>query len=287
MNFGDLPEQFSTPESSKVVILPVPYGETSTWIKGAEKGPASILDASANMEVYDIETDSEAFLMGIHTAEAVTENSSPEEMAKAVRERVKHYLKKNKFVVTIGGEHSISIGAIHAHAANFDDLTILQIDAHADLRDEYLGSKYNHACVMARAKEVAPIVQIGIRSMSVEETVCVEAGRIFYAHEIFENKNWVYDMLSQLSKNVYITFDLDALDPSIMPATGTPEPGGLLWYQTLDILQRIFDKSNVVGFDINELCPNSNHKASDFLAAKLIYKMLAFKFGDFVAKKKK
>ncbi|MDP2422816.1 MAG: agmatinase [Bacteroidales bacterium] len=287
MNFGDLPEKYCSPESSKVVILPVPYDETSTWIKGADKGPEAIIEASANMEVYDIDTDSEAYLMGIYTAEPVTENSSPEAMVKAVRDRVKQYLKKNKFVVTLGGEHTIAIGSIQAHAAHYEDLTVVQIDAHADLRDEYMGSKNNHACVMARIKEIAPIIQIGIRSMSVEETENIKAGSIYYAHEIMDGKIWMYEMLSQLGKNVYITFDLDAFDPSIMPSTGTPEPGGLLWYQTIEMVQRIFEKSNVVGFDVNELCPNHYNKAPDFLAARLIYKMLAFKFGEQVAKKKK
>lgn len=287
MNFGDLQGRYSAIENSKVVILPVPYDGTSTWIKGADKGPDAIIEASANMEIYDIETDTEAYLIGIHTAEPVTENSSPEAMVKTVYDRVKALLKKNKFVITIGGEHSVSIGAIHAYAKQFEDLTIVQFDAHADLRDEYMGSKNNHACVMARAKEVAPILQIGIRSMSVEETDSIESGRIFYAHQMLDNKTWMYDMLSELSKNVYITFDLDAFDPSIMPSTGTPEPGGLSWYQTLEILKRICEKSNVVGFDVVELCPNPYNKAPDFIAAKLIYQLISFKFTEEVAKKKK
>lgn len=287
MNYGDLPENFSAPGSSKIVILPVPYDATSTWGKGADKGPEAILEASANMEIYDIETDSEVHFMGIHTAEPVTENSSPEAMVKAVYKEAKKYISKNKFVVTLGGEHSVSIGAIQAHAEKFEDLTIVQIDAHADLRDEYLGSKYNHACVMARAKEFAPIVQIGIRSMSVEESFVVEPGRIFYARDINDNETWKYDMLSMLTSNVYITFDLDALDPSIMPATGTPEPGGLLWFQTVEILRRISEKSNIVGFDIMELAPNPNHKAADFLASKLIYKLLTYKFIDQIQKQRR
>ncbi len=287
MNFGDVPEEFSAPETSKVVILPVPYDETSTWVKGADHGPAAIIEASNNMELYDIETDSEVYKIGICTSEPVLEKTSPEAMVKAVRDRVKQLLKKNKFVVTLGGEHSISIGAIQAFAGHFNDLTIVQIDAHADLRDEYMGSKFNHACVMARAKEVAPVLQIGIRSMSIEETENIEAGRMYNAHEIYDSKTWMYDMLSQLSKNVYITFDLDAFDPSIMPSTGTPEPGGLLWYQAIDILQRIFEKSNVVGFDVNELAPNPANKAPDFLAAKLVYKMLSFKFYEQALNKKK
>jgi len=280
MNYGDLPEKYSTLGSSKIVILPVPYDGTSTWGKGADRGPQAIIEASNNMEIYDIETDTEVHLLGIHTAEPVLESSSPEAMTKAVYKEVKKYLNKNKFTVTLGGEHSVSIGAIQAHAEKYEDLTIVQIDAHADLREEYLGSKYNHACVMARAREFAPCIQIGIRSMSVEESYVVEPGRIFYARDINDNETWKYDMLSILSNNVYITFDLDAFDPSIMPSTGTPEPGGLLWFQTIEILRRISEKSNIVGFDVVELAPNPDVKAPDFVASKLIYKLLTYKFID-------
>lgn len=280
MNYGDLPEKYSALGSSKIVILPVPYDGTSTWGKGADRGPQAIIEASNNMEIYDIETDTEVHLLGIHTAEPVLESSSPEAMTKAVYKEVKKYLNKNKFTVTLGGEHSVSIGAIQAHAEKYEDLTIVQIDAHADLRDEYLGSKYNHACVMARAREFAPCIQIGIRSMSVEESYVVEPGRIFYARDINDNETWKYDMLSILSNNVYITFDLDAFDPSIMPSTGTPEPGGLLWFQTIEILRRISEKSNIVGFDVVELAPNPDVKAPDFVASKLIYKLLTYKFID-------
>lgn len=280
MNYGDLPEKYSTLGSSRIVILPVPFDGTSTWGKGADLGPQAIIEASNNMEIYDIETDTEVHLLGIHTAEPVHVDSNPESMTGTVYKEVKKYLNKNKFTVTLGGEHSVSIGAIQAHAEKYQDLTIVQIDAHADLRDEYLGSKYNHACVMARAREFAPCVQIGIRSMSVEESFVVEQGRIFYARDINDNETWKYDMLSVLSNNVYITFDLDAFDPSIMPSTGTPEPGGLLWFQTIEILRRISEKSNIVGFDVVELAPNPDLKAPDFLASKLIYKLLTYKFID-------
>lgn len=280
MNYGDLPEKYSALGSSKIVILPVPFDATSTWGKGADKGPQAIIEASTNMEIYDIETDSEVHLLGIHTAEPIVVSDDPDEMVQAVYQEVKNHLKKNKFVVTIGGEHSICIGAMKAHAEKFDDLTIVQIDAHADLRDEYMGSKNNHACVMARAKELAPVIQIGIRSMSVEESFGIEQGRVFLARDINDNETWKYDMLSTLSNNVYITFDLDALDPSIMPSTGTPEPGGLLWYQAIEILRRISEKATIVGFDISELAPNPDVKAPDFLASKLIYKLLTYKFID-------
>jgi agmatinase len=287
MNYGDLPEKYSELKSSKIVILPVPYDATSTWGKGADKGPEAIIEASNNLEIYDIETDSEVHLLGIHTAEPVVVNNGPEAMVQTVQKEVKKYLNRNKFTVTLGGEHSISIGAIQAHAEKFEDLTIIQIDAHADLRDEYMGSKYNHACVMARARETAPCIQIGIRSMSVEESFKLEPGRIFLARDINDSDNWKYDMLSTLSNNVYITFDLDALDPSIMPSTGTPEPGGLLWYETIEILRRISEKANIVGFDVVELAPNPVDKAPDFLAAKLIYKLLTYIFIDDIPRQEK
>ena len=276
--YGDLPKRYTDFETAKVVIVPVPYDGTSTWLKGADKGPQALLEASANMEVYDVETDSEVHKIGIHTMPSVTENSTPEDMVEAVCERVKELLKKKKFPVVIGGEHSVSIGAIKAFAGHFNDITILQFDAHADLRQEYEGSKYNHACVMARAKEVAPIVQVGIRSMSVEEREDIQPERVFYAYNIHEHKTWMFELLNKLSRNVYITIDLDVLDPSIMPSTGTPEPGGLSWYQLLEILKVVSEQVNIVGFDITELRPLKENKAPDFLASKLIYTLLTYKY---------
>ncbi|MGB4655486.1 MAG: agmatinase [Bacteroidales bacterium] len=277
-NYGDIPKEFSSYETSKITILPVPYDGTSTWIKGADKGPAAIIEASANMETYDIDTDSEVYKMGIHTLNPIKERSSPERMTKAVFEKMKELFKAKKFPVLLGGEHSVSIGAFQAAAASFKDLTILQLDAHADLRDEYLDSKYNHACVMARASELAPIVQIGVRSMSVEESEIVVPDRIFYAEHITEGSNLMFEMLNKLTQNVYITIDLDVLDPSIMPSTGTPEPDGISYKALLDTIRQINNKVNIVGFDVVELCPNKYNKAPDFLAAKLIYQILSIKF---------
>ncbi|MGI6341736.1 MAG: agmatinase [Bacteroidales bacterium] len=277
-NYGDIPKEFSEYENSKIVILPVPYDGTSTWIKGADKGPLAIIEASANMETYDIDTDSEVYKKGIHTLSPIKERSSPEKMTKAVFEKMRELFKAKKFPVLLGGEHSVSIGAFQAAAASFKDLTILQFDAHADLRDEYLDSKYNHACVMARASELAPIVQIGVRSMSVEESEIVVPDRIFYAEHITEGSNLMFEMLNKLTQNVYITIDLDVLDPSIMPSTGTPEPDGISYKALLDTIRQINNKVNIVGFDVVELCPNKYNKAPDFLAAKLIYQILSIKF---------
>lgn len=278
VNYGDLPKPYTKRKTSPIAILPVPYDGTSTWIKGADNGPRALLDASANMEVYDIETNTEVYRIGIYTDKPVMESKTPEAMVDAVRSRTSGLLKEGKFVVTIGGEHSVSIGAIQAYAKAYSDVSVLQIDAHADLRDIYEGSKNNHACVMARAKELCPIVQVGIRSMDIDEKVNLDPSRVFWAHSIANTEDWMDKAIDLLTDNVYLTIDLDGFDPSILPSTGTPEPGGLLWYPTLKFLRRVIEKKNLVGFDIVELCPRRNEKSSDFLAAKLLYKILTYKF---------
>lgn len=278
INFGYLPEQYSNSENSGIVIIPVAYDGTSTWMKGADEGPAAICEASANMELYDIETDSEVYRRGIFTERAIGGEISTRGMIDAVHEAARYYIEKDKFTVVIGGEHTVSIGSIKAHVERHPDLTVLQLDAHADLRDEYNGSKYNHACVMARAKEFCPIVQVGIRSMDSSEKERMDGSRVFFAEKIRTRTDWIVNVVSKLSSNVYVTMDLDVLDPSIMPSTGTPEPGGLSWYDVLELLKAVNEKKNVVGFDVVELCPDDRNKSPDFLAAKLIYKTLSYKF---------
>ncbi|WP_040247393.1 agmatinase [Psychroserpens mesophilus] len=276
--YAGIEDQYSKLDSSKIVLIPVPYDGTSTWQKGADKGPEAFLNASENMELYDIETQTEVYKQGVFLAEPVTENTSPEQMVDAVHQVVKTYIKKNKFVTTFGGEHSISIGTIRAFNECFDNLTVLQLDAHADLRKSYHGSKCNHACALYEASQSTNLIQVGIRSMDIIETTVMDEEKTYFAHEMAEDDNWVDSAIDQMTDNVYITIDLDAFDPSIMPSTGTPEPGGLLWYETLDFLRQVFEEKNVVGFDIVELCPNPKEKSSDFLAAKLYYKMLTYKF---------
>jgi agmatinase len=278
LNFGFLPQEYSEAENASIVIIPVAYDGTSTWGKGADKGPAAMIEASANMELYDIETDSEVFKKGIFTEDTTGGDISTSEMIDAVNGTTRYYLENNKFIVVIGGEHSVSIGSIKAHAQHFKDLTVLQLDAHADLRGEYNGSKYNHACVMARTKEYCPIVQVGIRSMDSSEKDSMDKDFVFFAKEIHNKTDWIKQVISKLSKNVYITIDLDVFDPSIMPSTGTPEPGGLLWYEVLELLKTVIEKKNLVGFDVVELCPDDRNTAPDFMAAKLIYKLLSYKF---------
>ncbi|UCE46996.1 MAG: agmatinase [Phycisphaerales bacterium] len=279
INFGYLPEEYSGAEGAGIVIIPVAYDGTSTWMKGADEGPSAIIEASVNMELYDIETDSEVYKRGIFTEEAIGGQITTKEMIDSVHDMVRYYLEQDKFTVIVGGEHSVSIGSIKAHAERYDKLTVLQLDAHADLRQEYNGSKYNHACVMARAKELCPIVQVGVRSMSAGEKELADKSRMFLADDIHDNTYWIEKVISELSDNVYVTIDLDVFDPSIVPSTGTPEPGGLLWYEVLTFLKTVSENKNVVGFDVVELCPDGNNRAPDFLAAKLIYKLLSYKFG--------
>lgn len=278
ITFADLSESYSCYDSARAVIVPVPYDGTSTWIKGADKGPEALLDASTNMELYDIETDTEVYRIGIHTAEPVVEGESPEIMVNAVKHRIAGLLNSGKFPVIIGGEHSVSIGAIQAFAKHYSDLTVLQLDAHADMRNTYEGSRYNHACVMARAKECCPVLQVGIRSMDITEKSNIDPDRIFWAHRIYDNEGWMDRAVDKLSQNVYLTIDLDGFDPSVLPSTGTPEPGGLQWYSVLKFIRKVVQQRNLVGFDIVELCPNIADKASDFLAAKLLYKILTYRF---------
>lgn len=278
VNFGDLPKKYCAYNNAKIVVLPAPFDATSTWLKGADKGPAAIIEASANMETYDIETDSEVFKQGIFTDKPLKEKKSPEKMVAELKARTIKHIKNKKYVVTLGGEHSVSIASIQAHVESFKNVSVIQFDAHADLRQQYHGSKNNHACVMARAREIAPVVQVGIRSGAVEEAALMKKDNVFLAQDICGNNKWFDKCLKKLTKNVYLTIDLDAFDPAILPSTGTPEPGGLEWYRTLAFLKKLMKQKNVVGFDIVELCPNPKNRASDFLAAKLVYKLLSYRF---------
>jgi len=277
MNFGGNEVVYNYSESG-IIIVPVPYDETSTWMKGADKGPDAILDASVNLEFYDVETSSEAHLAGINTIAPVLEKETPEKLVNAVYDRILSLLNEKKYPVIIGGNHTVSIGAIKAFSEYFENLSILQLDAHADLRQVYEGSKFNHACAMARAREYSPIVQVGIRSMSAEELPFVDKDRIFFSHELYYDKSLYNKALEKLSDNVYITIDLDVFDPAVMPSTGTPEPGGPAYFELLHFMRDVIKSRNVVGFDVVELCPSVTNKAPDFIAAKIIYQLLSYKF---------
>lgn len=276
--FGNIKQEYASFESSAVLLQSAPYDGTSTWGKGADKGFERFLDATDNMELYDIETKLEAYKKGIHILPEIHESSSPEIVFKSVYQKTKELLETNKFLTFFGGEHSISIGVIKAFYEKFPDITILQLDAHADLRKEYLGTPYNHACALHDASINTNLIQVGIRSMDVGELPYLKWEKCFLAEDINNRTDWMEKAIELMGNKVYITFDLDVLDPSIMPATGTPEPGGLDWYTTIKFLKKVFDTREVLGFDLVELAPHSAHKASEFLTAKLYYKMLCYKY---------
>ena len=280
--FGDLPARFCDPATAKIAILPVPYDRTSTWKKGADLGPQAIIEASHQVEWYDIPTGTEVYREGIATLDPVLCEAGPEELADAVDKQVGHLLASGVLPVVLGGDHSVAIGAIRAAARSFPGVSVLQIDAHADTREEYGGSRFNHACVMARAREWCSVVQVGLRAVDGSEMAGLESYRVFWAHEIASagrcNTEWMDDAVSPLDDPVWVTMDLDAFDPSILPATGTPEPGGLDWYEVTGLLERVANRRRVIGFDVVELLPTDQHWASDFLAAKLVYRFLSMIF---------
>jgi agmatinase len=278
--FGGLPDAFALLDTSAIVVLPVPFDQTTTYVQGTDLGPAALIEASRYLELYDIETDSEVFLRGIYTAPAIEAKTSTE-MLDATYKRTLQYLKQGKFVATLGGEHSISAAPIRAHAEHFGKISVLQFDAHADLASAYRGDPLSHASVMARVREMEQVersVAVGIRSMSSEEKDALERENTLFAHEIHGDENWIEKMIERLTDPVYITFDLDVFDSSLMPSTGTPEPGGLFWHQVAKALKEVSKRRKIIGFDIVELCPSPHFSAPDFLAAKLLYKMLSFVF---------
>jgi agmatinase len=277
MNFGGAEVVYDY-AGSGIIIVPVPYDETSTWMKGSDNGPDAILNASVNLEFYDVETASEVHKKGIHTIEPLREKRSPEVLVNAVYDTVLKLLQEKKFPVIIGGNHTVSIGSFKAFSEHFKNLSVLQLDAHSDLRQEYEGSRLNHACAMARAREFAPIVQVGIRSMSADELPYAEKDRIFYAHELYNKKELYGKAIDKLTGNVYITIDIDVFDTSIMPSTGTPEPGGPEYFELMHFLRDVAKNRNVVGFDVVELCPSPTNKAPDYVAAKVIYQLLSYIF---------
>lgn len=278
-NFLGLPPEFSEFESSEFVILPVPYEQTTTFKTGTREGPQAIINASQEVETFDEELKQETFKTGIHTLEEMEITmGGPEVMVEKVYQIAKELVDMNKRVVLLGGEHTTSIGLVKALSEKYENLSVLQLDAHADLRDSYQESKYSHACTMRRIGEIAPFVGVGIRNLSLEEHEFVEKKKIdlFFAKDLMKDDRWVDQVLNKLSENVYLSIDLDFLDPSIMPSVGTPEPGGFLWNQSLNLLKKVADSKNIVSFDCVELCPIPGLVAPDFLAAKLVYKIIGY-----------
>ncbi|MBS0009825.1 MAG: agmatinase [Bacteroidales bacterium] len=276
--FGDIEEKYSGLDNSEILLQSLPYDGTSTWGKGADKAFEAFLEASDHLELYDIETGSEVFRKGIHILPELALEGSPEEVCSKIYERTAEYLDKAKLLTFIGGEHSVSIGIIKAFSEKYDDLTVLQLDAHTDLRPEYMGSSCNHACALHEASKSTGLIQVGIRSMDIAELEYFDPSRCILAEEMQDNDNWIERIVSMLSGNVYITIDMDVFDPSVMPATGTPEPGGMTWYQVLKLMRKVFAASKVRGFDMVELAPVMDLKAPAFMMVKLYYKLLSYKY---------
>ncbi len=277
---GTMPEQV-TFESARAVILPVPLESTTSYVPGTRNGPREILVASSHLELWDEETSSDIHPMGIYTLpEMELPFDDMGEIMAEIRRVVSAILEHDKFPVVLGGEHSITSPVVAAVAAKHPGLSVLQIDAHADLRDSYMGTRYNHACAMRRVLEYARCTQVGIRSMSTEEARVAASlpTEIFYDVNMRDDKNWIEQVVESLGETVYITIDVDGMDPAIMPATGTPEPGGLSWYELLALLRAVISARNVVGCDLVELSPLPGVAAPNFLCAKLVYKILTYQF---------
>ena len=287
MNFGGIDEAaYSDFDKAKVLVFPVSYEGTVSYGTGTGAGAMAIVEASRYMEHYDEETDAEVYKVGIHTLDEFAPRETPEAMMNALYEETKELLKNDKFICMLGGEHSVSGPVIRAHAEKFHNLSILQIDAHADLRDEYDGTKHSHASIMARVvKDLRiPSVQVGIRSISGDEARSLAEDalptKIFWAKDIVGKTDWIDKAVDSLTENVYLTIDIDGLDPSIMPTTGTPEPGGLGWYETLALIRKLAEKRRVVGMDLVEYSYVENQDAPAFLCSKLVYKSLAYIFNS-------
>jgi agmatinase len=283
-NFGGLPDEHSQYATSRAVIFPVPLERTTSYEHGTRNGPAAILAASRNMELYDEELELEPYKeIGIHTLPAIdTADGTLDEVITEIFTAQLGLLEDDKFTVALGGEHSLTPPLVSATAKKFKNLSVLQIDAHADLRDEYQGNPASHACAMRRVVEVCPAVQVGIRSLSVEEAQAIPHLRtsVYWAKDIARAplKSWIAKVLADLSPNVYLTIDLDGFDPAFVPATGTPEPGGMDWMQVTSLIRAVADHKKILGMDVVELLPQPGDHASDFLAAKLVYKCLGYIF---------
>jgi agmatinase len=276
-NFGGLPRNQSTWADARVVFLSVPYDLTSTYLSGSRRGPFAILEASTHMELYDEELGVETAKIGLCTLDPIEAASSgPEEMIRQIGEYAAPVLQADKFPVLLGGEHSVTLGLVHEVKKKHPALSFLQLDAHADLRAEYEGTPFSHACVARRLAELGPLVQVGIRSLSAAESVFLEGSSVKSLpwHSLAARPDWEEEAIRHLSSEVYVTIDLDVLDPAIMPATGTPEPGGLDWRTITRFLRKVAQERKIVGFDVVELAPIPGLVAPDFLAAKLIYRFL-------------
>ncbi len=268
--------------NARVVILPIPLDRTTSYVPGTRNGPHEILVASSHMELWDEETETDVHSIGIYTMpEMELPFASMDDIVGEIRRVASELVTRGKFPLILGGEHSITPAVVGAVVAKYPDLSVLQIDAHADLRDAFMGTPHSHACAMRRTLEFARTTQVGIRSLSTEEAAAAPTlpTQIFYDFNMRNDPDWIARVVDSLGETVYITIDVDGFDPAIMPATGTPEPGGLSWYEALTLLRRVIERRTVVGCDIVELSPMPGHVAPNFLCAKLIYKILSYRFG--------
>ena len=282
-------EAITSYQMAKSVILPIPYERTTTYRKGSERGASAIIEASNQLEAYDIELDIETCLKaGIHTVDAIADTRvdpliSPEAMLAATTQEVTRLIRDGKFVVALGGEHAITAGLVRAYFETLSEpFTVVQIDAHGDMRHSYEGSIYNHACVMRRVLDLGlPTLPVGIRSICQEEAELIKQKNIpvVFARDIYYDRNWIEKAISQIkTQKVFITVDLDGLDPSLLPGVGTPEPGGLNWYELTRFLKQVFSQHEVIGCDVMELAPTNDSVVSEFTAAKLVYKMIGYHY---------
>ena len=275
------PFPFAEYDRSRVVVLPVPYDSTVTARAGARDGPEAIITNSEDMELYDIGLGYEPYLHGIYTSPAVAiTNETPEAMINRIHEVGSEYVNDGKFLVTFGGEHTVAVGSFRAHRDKYPDLSVLAIDAHADLRDEYLDTRYNHACSLRRILDDVPVTQVGLRSAAVEEARYIRENNLpFFSPRAFRQLKDLSPILDSLSDNVYITIDLDGIDSGEFPAVGTPEPGGLRWDEVSELMEAIASTRRIVGFDLTELSPDLGPKACSYAAAKLAYRMIGLAIG--------
>lgn len=283
-NFLGLPKEHTSYDKARVAVISVPYEATVSYKGGTAKGPLAIIDASAQVELYDEELGRENYDVGIATLEPLKVGGlSTARMFEVVHDAAAGILKDGKFLAVFGGEHSITPAVVKAVCEAHGDVTVVQFDAHADLRREYEGDPMSHACAMARVREFCPAVQLGIRNLSVEEARWVKKDglSVFFAHEMRANSRWAEDAIQKIStEKVYVTIDVDAFDSSFMPATGTPEPGGLSWYDVTGFLRKLSETKKIVGFDLVELAPIPGLHACDFAVAKLAYKLIGYAHGS-------
>jgi len=262
----------------EVVIFPIPYDQTTTYRSGARDGPRAIINASRYVEFYDEDTRKNYSEDGICTLDELEIVDDSEKLQKRITEAIEKLLDDKKKIITLGGEHSIAFGVVRAFKKKYPSLSVLHIDAHADMRNESNGNKFSHACVARRISELCPVTSVGIRSLSNEEAEYYMENNttVITAREMQGDDNWMKRAIDSLKEEVYVTIDVDAFDSSIMPSTGTPQPGGMSWYEMVDFLKKLSKQRKIVGVDVSELSPQPGNVAPDFMIAKLVYKMISY-----------